>query len=286
MSIPLLQTGPGGAFTTAYIARDARLVAITGAARPIASGNATDTESGAAGGSGAGRFASSFRRMLAAHRASKSSLAGAADAPRSMLDRILGVDRVEISPQALTAARRSLAPDAMSQAREGVAFAMIEAAKAWMSAQHAALEQATGLIRRLRAEATMLMPQRRADFADGLAVPLAVRSSPRGFAAIASIEVARFDPADSGRVPSRYAGSNRFTMGATLGASHEPYATSVEDPAVDSRIAHRSWLFADDAGTRRRTRHQQGHRIRARRGADQEGRAQARSQQGSLFVHL
>jgi hypothetical protein len=68
------------------------------------------------------------------------------------------------------------------------------------------------------------------------------------------------------------------------GQVYESHAQATSHPAVDPRLPRSPWLFADYAGTRRRDRRQQGHGVRARRGAHQEGRAHPRPQQGALFV--
>ena len=60
-------------------------------------------------------------------------------------------------------------------------------------------------------------------------------------------------------------------------------APANRDPDHDSGRAATEWLFPDVAGDRRRTRHQQNHRVRARRGVAQERVADAAYEQGSLF---
>src|SRR5690606_32207460 len=66
--------------------------------------------------------------------------------------------------------------------------------------------------------------------------------------------------------------------------SYEPHSEAAEDPETDPRLARAERLFADDAGARRRARREQGHGLRARRGAHPQGRAGARAEQGTLFV--
>lgn len=58
---------------------------------------------------------------------------------------------------------------------------------------------------------------------------------------------------------------------------------TTRDPHVHPRRAAEPWLFPDVAGDGRRTRHQQNHRVRARRDAHKKGHAHAAFQQGSLF---
>ena len=67
--------------------------------------------------------------------------------------------------------------------------------------------------------------------------------------------------------------------------THESDPETTEDSATHPGLPRSSWLFPDDAGTRRRDRREQGDGLRARRGADQKGRAHSRAQQGTLFVN-
>jgi hypothetical protein len=64
---------------------------------------------------------------------------------------------------------------------------------------------------------------------------------------------------------------------------HQSHAQADEHPHPHPRPAAGTRLFPDDAGTRRRTGRQQGHHLRARRGADQKRRLAAAGQQGTLF---
>jgi hypothetical protein len=80
---------------------------------------------------------------------------------------------------------------------------------------------------------------------------------------------------------------------ASISASRRPFmentygpqthAQAAEDPADGPRLATHTRLFPDLAGDGRRLGRQQGHRLRTRRGADQEGGLATRSEQGSLF---
>lgn len=65
---------------------------------------------------------------------------------------------------------------------------------------------------------------------------------------------------------------------------HESDTQATEDSATHSRLAGAPGLFADDAGTGRRDRREQGDGLRARRSPHQKERARARAQQGTLFV--
>ena len=67
-------------------------------------------------------------------------------------------------------------------------------------------------------------------------------------------------------------------------SSTQPDTQTVAHCPARPRRPRRAWLFADDAGTRRRSRRQQGDGLRARRSPDQKGRAAARAKQGTLFV--
>src|SRR4051812_25170318 len=69
----------------------------------------------------------------------------------------------------------------------------------------------------------------------------------------------------------------------TEGTDHEPDAPTSGRDRRDSQLPPSAWLFADDAGAGRPARHQQGHHLRARRGARKEARPAPRQAQGSLF---
>ena len=60
-------------------------------------------------------------------------------------------------------------------------------------------------------------------------------------------------------------------------------APPTRDSYNDPRRSADQWLFPDVAGNRRRARHQQNHRIRARRNTHPQENAYAAEQQGTLF---
>ena len=60
---------------------------------------------------------------------------------------------------------------------------------------------------------------------------------------------------------------------------------TITDSQDHPRQPRGAWLFPNDAGNRRRTESQQGHRFRAHRNTHTQGRARARAQQGTLFNH-
>jgi len=66
--------------------------------------------------------------------------------------------------------------------------------------------------------------------------------------------------------------------------SHEPHPQAAAHLRVHPHAPRIEGLLAHDAGDRRLARRHQGDGVRARRGAHQEGRAGARSEQESLFV--
>ncbi len=69
------------------------------------------------------------------------------------------------------------------------------------------------------------------------------------------------------------------------GENHdESHPETTSRSAHDPQLASNAGLLPDDAGDRRSTRRQQGHSIRARRGAHREGSAGSRQEQGTLFV--
>ena len=73
------------------------------------------------------------------------------------------------------------------------------------------------------------------------------------------------------------------TLARTLQHVNEPHTTTNSHIPLCARLPQQQGLFPDDAGDRKRTRRQQSHGLRARRGADREGCAGAQAQQGSLF---
>src|SRR5665213_364185 len=67
------------------------------------------------------------------------------------------------------------------------------------------------------------------------------------------------------------------------GSDHEPDASATGRGFRHSQLSISAWLFPDHAGAGRPAGHQQGHDIRARRGAGKKTRPAPRQAQGSLF---
>jgi hypothetical protein len=65
---------------------------------------------------------------------------------------------------------------------------------------------------------------------------------------------------------------------------HESHSEAAPRPSAHPSLAQVAGVLPDDAGTGDGARRQQGHGLRARRGAGRQGRAQARPEQGTLFV--
>jgi hypothetical protein len=65
--------------------------------------------------------------------------------------------------------------------------------------------------------------------------------------------------------------------------SHEPHSTPGRRHGGDPKLSPSAWLFADDAGIGRSTRHQQSHHLRAHRSAGKKAAPPSRQAQGSLF---
>src|SRR5687767_10412760 len=280
MSLPLIQTGPGGHYMTSYIPNGKRLVAVSGIVERLSPSD---------------NWQSSSRGTLcnwndgAAAKAQTSSRGQCG----TLLDRLMGIDRVEISEAALVAAALAPSGDVHVGAHasvDGVFGSLIEAARTWLAAQSRAITMVQQMFREL-------------------AAPIA--SGECRLAVIAAAQMTGRLPAVSSRTVNgrirqivtrvridgiRIDGTERVGVGpgAEISLGHnkeeeqryEPHTEAAQDFAVDSRFTNRSWLFANHAGARRRARHQQGDRFRARRSAHQKGRLEARSQQGSLFVHL
>jgi hypothetical protein len=236
MGTPLLQLGPGPGYTTSYYGDGRRLVAIEAtAANP-------DREA-----SRDGSTRQWWRRAGLSIRRERPTL----------LDRLLGVDRVEISDEARTLSMRTETP------KPALGNALADAARAWIGGQQVALDGLGQVLRRL-VQATQATSEPVAVGIAGGAMRT-IRRPDGGFVLPPSSS-----PAEIVRKEGRF--------------ESDPQAA--QDSSADPGLARHSGLFPDDAGTRRRSRHQQGHRVRACRSLDQEGRAQSRAQQGTLFVHL
>lgn len=138
MTIPLVQTGPGGTYTTRYLPQGSRLLAVTGGgAGPVA---VAGPAAGNAGGrSGGGVLFRRRRRGLEATRS------------RSLIDRLLGIDRVELSRQALERTEDRL-PDGVAWTGP-VPHPLSAAASSWLQGQRLLLDQIARKLRSLAAAA-------------------------------------------------------------------------------------------------------------------------------------
>ena len=87
MTLPLVHIGPGGPFSTSYLPRGSRLLALEGGVNELG-----QAEAGVGEDTGSG----SGQRFWARDRAAASVVAEAQGArPVTLLDRLLGIDRVE-----------------------------------------------------------------------------------------------------------------------------------------------------------------------------------------------
>jgi hypothetical protein len=136
---------------------------------------------------------------------------------------------------------------------------------------------------------------RRADGPAVIELPGSIAGPTRGAAAAARTSSRRATKA--AMVSNEHSGECRLDPDASRQAaaarvnvfkevSDEPDSQAASYSVPDPRLASSSRLLADDAGTGRRNRRQQGHGLRARRGVDQEGGVDSRGEQGSLFVDL
>ncbi len=289
MTIPLVQTGPGGQYITSYLPHGRRIVAYTGLAGQLAAAN-NQPDGESAGGFTPG-FTAQNHRHAHEQAADESSDCTRRTKP-TLLARLLGIDRVELSRAAIRQlqgqnSRASCAAAASAHSHPQrhqqdqaspppavAASTLAGAASAWLSNQGVVLQQWRSAAEQLAAPLAAIASGQNARVAlvaDASCVPVVVvkdidwRHSQRG-CGLAHPSPSQPPSAEEDR--------------------HESHTQAAQDPSVDSRVTNRSGLFANHAGTRRRTRRQQGYGIRARRSADQERRAQARSQQGTLFVHL
>ncbi|MFB3138446.1 MAG: hypothetical protein ACE10B_04420, partial [Phycisphaerales bacterium] len=93
MAIPLLQTGPGGSYTVRYLPRGSRLLALrTDGSGPQATGNPPGFSAGLGGGRSFDHRSPPPNPALTAQHATVG--------PTTWFDRVLGIDRVQISRQA------------------------------------------------------------------------------------------------------------------------------------------------------------------------------------------
>lgn len=240
MAVSLVTLGPGGVYSTRYVPRGSRLLA-TGAANEdsqqpndqgLDSYNNSDSSS---------EFAEHQRNSASVDQPLKT-------APRTLLDRILRIDRVTISKEA--AEFSSLTATTTSKPVSVRVVTLHQIARSWLNGQLVVLEQLRILFERLQ-------PQPALSGVGASALPA-----------------------------STFDALQRFAAPYTEESFNESDSQAIEDTSTDKRLSSHSRLFADDAGTRKRTRRQQSNRFRARGGAYKKGRTAARSQQGSLFIHL
>ena len=241
MSFPLITTGPGGVYTTRYVPHGSRLLAVDG------------DESSQHGEEETGQPRSRYEdadQFIARHRQKMNRDTPrpptAAAGPRTLLDRLLGIDRVVLSPEALAARTDpTIEPVATCMGSGG----LHAAARSWLSGQLTVLDQVHRFLEQLR-------PRPAFACLDGAAHPCV-------------FDVVR---------PNRTIGLQEY--------SDEPHSQATQNPPTDPGLTSSQRLLANDARARPRTRRQQSDRLRARRSADKKRRIAARGEQGSLFVHL
>ena len=121
-----------------------------------------------------------------------------------------------------------------------------------------------------------------------VACPSALARDPRAAARFAQVlglvAAHRPGPEDWTQAKPSCATQRVVTLAPTENAQDESHAQTTAHCPAHPRQPRRAWLFADDAGTRRHTRRQQGHGLRTRRRTHQEGRTRSRAEQGTLFV--
>ncbi len=240
MAVSLVTLGPGGVYSTQYIPRGSRLLALETA----------DKDSQQSTENGFDRYDRSDSSYgFAKHQSASASVDQPLKfGPRTLLDRILRIDRVTISQEA---AEFSAAVDTTTSKPISMGVVAIhQIARSWLSGQLVVLEQLHILFDRLQ-------PQSALSGVGANALPASTFDALQHFAAVDAEE--------------NY---------------NEPNPQAIEDSSTNKRLSTRSRLFADDAGAGKRTVRQQSYRFRARRSAYKKGSFAARSQQGSLFVHL
>jgi hypothetical protein len=157
MTHPLIQTGPGGAYSIQYLANGSRLVALAAAPDGLESASARrDAGSNGAGGNGAspGRRRASADVRSDSHDARAGLDIVVSSRHSTLLDRLLGIDRVEISARALVAERVANQGDAslsaVTQAAATQVDAVWHAARSWLNGQHTAIRRVAEVLATLR----------------------------------------------------------------------------------------------------------------------------------------
>ena len=133
MSFPLITTGPGGIYTTRFIPRGSRLLAVCGDQTPQDAEGEADRRS-TQQHSADPRSARQRRGIEGA----TSPGPAPAVAPQTLLDRLLGIDRVVLSPQPVAAAAGSTGEPIVGWPGS---TALTTAARAWLKGQLTAIGQ-------------------------------------------------------------------------------------------------------------------------------------------------
>lgn len=232
MAVSLVTLGPGGVYSTRFVPRGSRLLATSTA----------DEDSQQSTDQGANE------QGLDSYKSSEFCQERTQTGPRTLLDRILRIDRVTISKEAQQLSCVTVTTSSIPISMRVIALHQI--ARSWLSGQLVVLEQLRNLFERLQLQPAL-------GGVGANAIPASPFDALQRFAAVDAEE--------------------------TL---NEPDSQAIEDTSTDKRLSSRSRFFADDAGTCKRTISQQSNRFRARRSTYKKGRIAARSQQGSLFIHL
>ena len=232
MTVSLVTLGPGGVYTTRYIPRGSRLLATSAADE--------DSQQPADQGSN--------EQGLDSYNSGEFCQERTQTGPRTLLDRILRIDRVTISKEAEQLSCVTVTTSSIPISMRVVALHQI--ARSWLSGQLMVLEQLRNLFERLQLQSAL-------GGVGANAIPASTFDALQRFAAVDAEE-----------------------------NSNELNSQAIENTSTDKRLSSRSRLFADDAGTCKRTISQQSNHFRARRSTYKKGRLAARSQQGSLFINL
>ena len=255
MAFPLIQTGPGGDFTTCYEVNGRRL--------RIREGEKSSTE-------GNGNLSSGQEHDYShSHKESNESVVSAKKfKPLTFIDRIFGIDRVDISSVAELKFDAEI-PSSKQTLRRSIGTALdestfhVRAAMGWLSSQRSlvllAHNQTVNAASFIRSAADSI--NKRKD----------------GYQNVRLAGVSTYTR------PGMESGAKQ--TGVPVESKHEFNTQTTGHSQNDPRLADRLRLFPDDAGARRRIRRKQSDYLRARGSAYSKGSIEARSQQGSLFIY-
>lgn len=240
VTVSLVTLGPGGVYSTRYVPRGTRLLALDSADE--------DSQQSPAQSNNRHTRKDSSSDYAKSHETSVSLDQRIKTGPLTLLDRILRIDRVTISREAT-----EFTPLPVTTTSTAVSLriaSLPQIARSWLSGQLVVLEQLRILFERLQSDLALCSVDTNA------------------------LSASKFDALQ------------RYTAVDAEEYTNEPDSQTIENSSPNKRLSTRTWLFANDAGTRKRNINQQSYRVRTCRSTNKKGRFKARCTQGSLFVNL